>query len=124
MHAVPLGTLEQMNVLESLAPRLERVQRRLQHCDIAFDVLDAALPKRGTRGEVRVGYRFDGRQRAPAGCGIGQVGDDMRERGCAGRRRVRHAVNAPSGTAAERGGDRTSGGAGRPDDKCDTVSHG
>jgi hypothetical protein len=81
MHAIPLDALQQVDVLERIGARCKRVQGRGQHGDIALDVLDAAFPEWRTRSEKRVRHRLDCCQRAPAGCRIGQIGNEMAE-GC------------------------------------------
>ena len=123
VHSVPLGAFQQVNVLEGKGMRRECVERRRQHGDIALDVLDTAFPKWRAGGEKGMRHRFDGCQRAPARRRVGQIGNDMLERSRRGRRRARHAVDVPAGTAGERGCDGTAGRTGRPDDKCDPISH-
>ena len=110
-------------MLKCIATRRKGVQRRGQHGDIALDVLDAAFPKRRAGGEEGVRHRFDGCQRAPARHGIGQIGNQMCKRHLMERSGARHAVDTPSGTTRERGGDGTTGRAGRPDDKSDLIRH-
>lgn len=110
-------------MLKCVGTRRKRVQRRGQHGDIALDILDAALPKWRAGGEEGVRHRFDGGQGAPARRKVGQIGSEMGEGHLMERSGARHAVDTPSGTTRERGGDGTTGRAGRPDDKSDLIRH-
>lgn len=77
MHAVPLGTFDEVHVLQPRRYRLDGVEHMAQHGRVLLHVLHAAFAELGARAVEGVGDAGTVSQSLQAALSIEQIGRDV-----------------------------------------------